>query len=34
LPALIGRRVRRNIEKGEFFQEADIEALELAGATD
>jgi N,N'-diacetyllegionaminate synthase len=34
LPALIGRRVRRNIEKGEFFQESDIEALELAGATD
>ncbi len=34
LPALVGRRLRRDIAPGEFLRENDVEALEMAGAAD
>ncbi len=34
LPALIGRRVRRNLAMGEFLRESDLEVVELASAGD
>lgn len=34
LPALIGRRVRRNLAMGEFLRESDLEVAELASAGD
>jgi N-acetylneuraminate synthase len=34
LPALIGRRVRRDIAAGEFLRESDIESPEMARAGD